>query len=82
MSTVQPSVVDSVQVFLTRAASSRETPSLVGRKSAISRHNTAVGRKSSRQWPRTAAALFDVADGYERQAHQEDIRAEQLRLRQ
>ncbi|HUQ94741.1 MAG TPA: hypothetical protein VM120_23875 [Bryobacteraceae bacterium] len=30
--------------------------------------------------PRTAAALFQIADGYDRQAHREDVRAQQFRL--
>jgi hypothetical protein len=33
-------------------------------------------------YPRTAAVLAELADEYERHAHQEDVRAEQLRLRQ
>jgi len=31
-------------------------------------------------WPRTAAALAELAEDYERYAHQEDARAEQLRI--
>ena len=47
---------------------------------ALAARYRAWGEAMAAASPRTAAVLLDVADGYERQAHREDVRAQQLRL--
>jgi len=80
ISTVQQSRAGFATAHLTNAASQRRTLDGGEQERALAAQYRTWAHAMQAAWPRTAAALAELAEDYERYAHQEDARAEQLRL--
>jgi hypothetical protein len=70
----------SIGVYNSRGVVTKSHGEGGGQERGLSAMYRAYSEATAARWPRTSALLRQIADSYDRDAHREDIRAEQLDL--